>query len=34
MRVGVPQTVPTGARVIYVRGPEGHTIEFMQLATA
>jgi glyoxylase I family protein len=32
MRLGIPQTTPTGTRVIYVRGPEGHTIEFMQFA--
>ena len=29
-RLGVPQTLPTGTRVAYVRGPEGHTMEFMQ----
>jgi catechol 2,3-dioxygenase-like lactoylglutathione lyase family enzyme len=31
-RLGVPQTIPagprTGVQVAYVRGPEGHTIEF------
>jgi len=36
MRLGAPQTVAAGPRagdrVIYVRGPEGHTIEFMQPA--
>jgi catechol 2,3-dioxygenase-like lactoylglutathione lyase family enzyme len=32
MRLGIPQTAPTGTKVIYVRGPEGHTIEFMQPA--
>ncbi len=34
MRVGAPQTNPTGSRIAYVRGPEGHTIEFMQPAPA
>ncbi|MGO4591799.1 VOC family protein [Paenarthrobacter sp. 2TAF44] len=29
MRLGAPQSLPVG-RVVYVRGPEGHTIEFMQ----
>ena len=29
-RLGVPQTLATGTRVAYVRGPEGHTMEFMQ----
>lgn len=31
MRLGVPQTNPNGTRVIYIRGPEGHTVEFMQI---
>jgi len=33
-RLGVPQSLPNGTRVMYVRGPEGHTLELMQLATA
>ncbi len=33
-RLGAPQVLPNGARVMYVRGPEGHTLEFMQLAPA
>ncbi|MCP1117903.1 VOC family protein [Robbsia andropogonis] len=31
MRLGAPQTMPNGMRVVYVRGPEGHTVEFMKL---
>lgn len=34
MRLGAAQTNPTGSRMAYVRGPEGHTIEFMQPAPA
>jgi predicted enzyme related to lactoylglutathione lyase len=34
MRLGMPQTNPSGSRVAYVRGPEGHTIEFLQPAPA
>ena len=30
-RLGAPQTYPNGMRVAYARGPEGHTIEMMQL---
>lgn len=30
-RLGAPQTTASGMRVAYARGPEGHTIEMMQL---
>jgi len=33
-RLGIPQTLATGTRVVYVRGPEGHTMEFMQFVPA
>ncbi len=33
-RLGTPQSLPNGTRVMYARGPEGHTLEFMQLAAA
>lgn len=32
--LGVTQTLPTGTRAAYVRGPEGHTMEFMQFPAA
>lgn len=31
-RLGTPQSLPNGTHVMYARGPEGHTLEFMQLA--
>lgn len=31
-RLGTPQSLPNGTQVMYARGPEGHTLEFMQLA--
>lgn len=30
LRQGTPQTLPTGNRVVYVRGPEGHLLELIQ----
>ena len=29
-RQGTPQVLPSGARVVYVRGPEGHMLELIQ----
>ena len=29
-RQGTPQALPSGARVVYVRGPEGHMLELLQ----
>ena len=33
-RLGITQTLPTGTRAAYVRGPEGHTMELMQFPVA
>ena len=30
LRQGTPQVLPSGARVVYVRGPEGHMLELIQ----